>query len=241
MLNMRFEELVRTIVGPDVFAAICRDRSRAWEMALRYFEEYVKRNFDPDDMSADFFVPFNINDGEARGVEEGFMLLTATQIWSIFEPVVNSVIRLIESQIHRVEARGKSVNGILLVGGFGQSNCLFKKLQAKFRYLVLPPPYPGSQNAAQQSFEVMQPNNAWTAVVRGGVLRGLEGTELVLSRVSRRHYGVMCNKPFDPAKHPRSCRYWSRYEESFRARNRMTWYITKGQTCNSEQPILFGT
>lgn len=147
---MRFEEHVRATIGAATFDRIRQRKPRAWQMALKCFEEYVKRNFDPGNTTAEFSVPFMVNDGEAPGVEEGFLTLSSAQVWSIFEPVVNSIIRLIEGQIHRIESRGKPVNGILLVGGFGQSNCLFRKLQARFGYLNPPPPSPGHKPTLRQ-------------------------------------------------------------------------------------------
>ena len=186
---MRFEEHMRMVIGTNTFDEIRKRKPRARQTALKVFEEHIKRTFDPDDATAEYSVPFNVNDGEAPGIIEGYVDMSCAQVWAIFEPVINSIVRLIESQIHRVEARGKSVNGIILVGGFGQSNSLFKKLQAKFGYLSEPPPHwttPTATTPDGEGFQVMQPNNAWTAVVRGGVL-GLEGTGVVLSRVSRRH------------------------------------------------------
>ena len=42
---------------------------------------------------------------------------------------------------------------------------------------------------------------AWTAVVRGAVIRGLEGG-VVMSRRSRMHYGTSYATIFDQQKHP---------------------------------------
>lgn len=237
---MRFEDHVRSTIGAKTFDTICKRKPRAWQTALTCFEEYVKRNFDPD-TNEPFFVTFPVNDGEAPGIEDGCLLLSSAQVWAIFEPVINSIIRLIESQVHRLEAQRKTISGIILVGGFGQSNCLFKKLQARFAYLNPPPPYPGSLTgvpADANTFQILQPHHAWTAVVRGGVLRGLEGTEFVQRRIARKHYGVSAREAFDKSKHPESCREWDPQEEKFKATGRMTWFIKKGQSCDSEEAIL---
>lgn len=47
----------------------------------------------------------------------------------------------------------------------------------------------------------------WTAVVRGAVLRGLEGS-FVQNRKSRYHYGTSYATVFDDAKHAAQDRYW---------------------------------
>ena len=238
ILNIRFEEHVRRKIGAATFDDIRRRKPRTWGTALTFFEDYLKKNFDPDDTNAKFFVPFTVNDGEAPGVYDGYLEISHAEVSAIFDTVINSTVRLIESQMHRLEASGKSIRGIVLVGGLGQSACLFKKLEDKFAYLNPPPPYPGMQ-AGEETFQVMQPNHAWTAVVRGGVLRGLEGDEIVVSRVSRRHYGVRVREPFNAREHTKSCKVWDRFDEIWRADNRMTWYIKKGQVCESEEPVLF--
>lgn len=242
-LNMRFEAHIRSIIGAATFDGIRSQKPRSWQTALKYFEEYVKRNFDPTDIENEFNVPFPLNDGEAPGVDQGFLTLSSADVWAIFMPVIEEIVQLVQGQVDKLQARGKSVNGIVLVGGFGQSNCLFKCLQSRFKDLAPPPPYAEDQSDRGQGdklFEVMQPVNAWTAVVRGAVLRGLEGNELVLSRRSRSHYGIITKTPFNSSIHPISCMKWDRYEENWKAEDRMTWSITKGQTCSSTAPILHG-
>ena len=121
------------------------------------------------------------------------------------------------------------------MGGFGQSECLLKCLKGRFATESTT-----SQCLGMQSkLEVLQPPNAWTAVVRGAVLRGLEGAELVLNRKARRHYGVRCSRHFDARIHPASCKYWDVYDECYMANDRMSWYIEKGQTVPSNERILF--
>lgn len=72
----------------------------------------------------------------------------------------------------------------------------------------------------------MQPVYAWTAVVRGAVLRGLEGS-MVVSRRSRWHYGTSYATVFDEEKHPISDRYWSPLWERWMVSDRMQWHIAK--------------
>lgn len=76
------------------------------------------------------------------------------------------------------------------------------------------------------SIEVMQPVYAWTAVVRGAVLRGLEGN-MVLSRKARMHYGTSYATVYDEEKHSVSERYWSPLWERWMVSDRMQWHIAK--------------
>lgn len=67
---------------------------------------------------------------------------------------------------------------------------------------------------------------AWTAVVRGAVLRGLEGN-MVISRKARMHYGTSYATVYDEDKHSVSERYWSPLWERWMVSDRMQWHIAK--------------
>lgn len=166
MLNAKFETLVRQKMGADAYSKLCRSKSRTWLTALKYFEDYVKRNFDPT-APTDFNIPFpGVPDDEHAGIDQGFFTLTFEDLKTMFRPIINDICDLVEGQIDKVQKKGKKVAGVVLVGGFGQSGCLYKALKLKGQ-------------RADPPFEVMQPLNAWTAVVRGAVLRGVEGVEMV--------------------------------------------------------------
>ena len=76
------------------------------------------------------------------------------------------------------------MNSILLVGGFGDSEYLYKRVVAW---------------ASPYNIQVIQPSDASTAVVRGAVLKGLEpkvGPERTnIVRRARRAYGVSGSTP----------------------------------------------
>jgi molecular chaperone DnaK (HSP70) len=170
MLNAKFEDLIRTKVGAAAFAKLCHEKSRTWLTALKYFEDYVKRNFDPTTRT-DYNIPFpGVADDEEAGIEQGFLTLTSQELAEMFRPILNEIIQLVEGQISNIRSKGKSVSGVVLVGGFGQSTCLFKTLKYLGQH---------SSRPRDTQFEVLKPANAWTAVVRGAVLRGAEGVDLV--------------------------------------------------------------
>lgn len=158
--------------------------------------------------------------------------MSAEQIKDIFEPVVKEVCDLVQGQVEGLRAKGGIVSGIVLVGGFGQSDYLYRRLKSHFSSAA-PPPYserPTHANASVSqdggSIEVMQPVYAWTAVVRGAVLRGLEGN-MVISRKSRMHYGTSFATVYDEEKHSVSERYWSPLWERWMVSDRMQWHIAK--------------
>lgn len=147
--------------------------------------------------------------------------------------MVKEVCDLVQGQVNTVRSRGGVVSGIVLVGGFGQSDYLYRRMKAHFTSAA-PPPYTerpthasGAGPAAENgSIEVMQPVYAWTAVVRGAVLRGLEGS-MVISRKARMHYGTSYATVYDEEKHSVSERYWSPLWERWMVSDRMQWHIAK--------------
>lgn len=113
----------------------------------------------------------------------------------------------------------------MLVGGFGQSNYLYSCLKQHFNTPTSPPPYserPRSGIASASGIEVMQPLYAWTAVVRGAVIRGLEGS-MVVTRKARYHYGTSYATVWEEDKHPIADRYWSPLWERWMVSDRMQW------------------
>lgn len=158
--------------------------------------------------------------------------MSAVQVKEIFEPVVKQVTDLVQGQVTGLRAKGGIVSGIVLVGGFGQSDYLYRKLKTHFTSAA-PPPYSerpthsiAKTTEENGSIEVMQPVYAWTAVVRGAVLRGLEGN-MVISRKSRMHYGTSYATVYDEDKHSVSERYWSPLWERWMVSDRMQWHIAK--------------
>lgn len=170
-------------------------------------------------------------DDEEAGVDSGFLVMTAVQVKDIFEPVIKEVCDLVQGQVEGLRSRGEIVSGIVLVGGFGQSDYLYRRLKSHFSSAAPPPysEYPTQKpliSSTGNSIEVMQPVYAWTAVVRGAVLRGLEGN-MVISRKARMHYGTSYATVYDEIKHSVSERYWSPLWERWMVSDRMQWHIKK--------------
>ncbi|KAK4228021.1 hypothetical protein QBC38DRAFT_171575 [Podospora fimiseda] len=243
-LNYRFEEHVKTRLGQTRFDEMKTKKAKTWQMGLRYFEEFVKRNFNEDEHQ-EVNVPFpGLADDEEAGLDSGFLVMTGEQIKDIFDPVVKEVCELVQGQVDSLRAKGGIVSGIILVGGFGQSDYLYRKLKSHFTTAAAPPPYtvrpshPTFDLSERPSIEVMQPVYAWTAVVRGAVLRGLEGN-MVISRKARMHYGTSYATIYDEEKHSVMERYWSPLWERWMVSDRMQWHIAKGEAISPIQPIAF--
>lgn len=266
-LNYRFEEHVKNRLGKSRFDEMKTKKNKTWQMGLKYFEEFVKRSFNEDEhqeinvpwvlFSSHLLRPLGngvalltttppnrsfpgLPDDEEVGLDSGFLVMTAAQVKDIFEPVVKEVCDLVQGQVDGLRSKGGVVSGIILVGGFGQSDYLYRRLKSHFTSAA-PPPYSERPTHALGesgpgefgSIEVMQPLYAWTAVVRGAVLRGLEGN-MVISRKSRMHYGTSYATVFDEEKHSVSERYWSPLWERWMVSDRMQWHIAKVRFATSQ-------
>ncbi|KAF3765851.1 hypothetical protein M406DRAFT_346044 [Cryphonectria parasitica EP155] len=244
-VNYRFEEHIKNRLGKSRFDEMKVKKNKTWQMGLKYFEEFVKRNFNEDEHQ-EINVPFpGLPDDEEAGLDSGFLVMTAAQVKDIFEPVVKEVCDLVQGQVEGLRSKGGIVSGIILVGGFGQSDYLYRRLKSHFTSAA-PPPYSERPTHALSvgcvgeggNIEVMQPVYAWTAVVRGAVLRGLEGN-MVISRKARMHYGTSYATVFDEEKHSVSERYWSPLWERWMVSDRMQWHIAKGDALSPLTPIAF--
>ena len=92
-------------------------------------------------MSIDTVAP-SIPDNPDQGIENGCLVVTSEELRDIFEPVIRKVLILLTQQIDTVRAiRNSQTVPILLVGGFGSSNYLKRRIEEEFEnYEVLQPP-----------------------------------------------------------------------------------------------------
>ncbi|KAG2026582.1 hypothetical protein GB937_001363 [Aspergillus fischeri] len=189
--------------------------------------DFVKPNFagaliEDDDGYSEvaYSVPLNgVSDKREIGLEGGFLTMSKENVGGIFLPVVDDIENLVQEQMLQVSMAGMQTKAILLVGGFGSSEYLFRRLQS-----------------AVINVTVMQPPNAWSAVVRGAVFRGLGGNQ-VGQRIARCHYGVTFEEEYNPRVHNARDKYWDAMTEMSYVADRMKWYIEKGKPISEDEPI----
>ncbi|KAJ5766687.1 actin-like ATPase domain-containing protein [Penicillium nucicola] len=211
LLDERFERLLMKRVGLENYQSL---PMKAKEAALSFWRDMVKPTFgeesDCDFLDVDHFIPLpGAADQSDKNIDGGFVQFEGVEIEEIFEPIVSRVEELVRGQLEKVACARLNAKAIVLVGGFGSSRYLFQRLKG-----------------SNPSIIVLQPPNAWAAVVSGAVLRGLEGNR-VETRVSRRWYGVSADTPFDKSRHAKRDKHWSDIEERWFAQDNMTWYIHK--------------
>lgn len=106
----------------------------------------------------------------------------------VFDPIIKDIVCLIKEQINMA---GGDVSAIVLVGGFGQSRYLRSQVK----------------EAVGSRSQVLQPESAWTAVVKGAAIYGLGYHKPALSqvgvtsRVARRSYGTCLLTKYDMMRH----------------------------------------
>lgn len=228
-INRRFEAWVKNRIGLNQYNGQ-RPRSRAHMM--KHFEEYLKRIFADDPSQNNFHCPVpGIQDDEFAGVEDGFLAISRTEMREIFDPVVNEVLKLVQQQISSVEARGRKVSAVLLVGGFGAS----EYLKVRLKNVVCDP----------KMIALMNPVNAWTAVASGACQRGLEGISIVKNQLARRSYGVLCVMKHSggagagAGKGNRKNVFVDPITGELKIDNRVSWFIKKGDILSEDKAVTY--
>lgn len=94
--------------------------------ALERWEAEVKRNFTGDDNKRNIIPARKLSDDRALGVTNGNLEISNLRMRKIFDPVISQIVELVNGQIKAV---GKSVNAVLLAGGFGRNEYLRRSIQ----------------------------------------------------------------------------------------------------------------
>ncbi|KAF9437624.1 Heat shock 70 kDa protein 12A [Entomortierella beljakovae] len=151
------------------------------------FAYQLKPQFDGED---DQYLPIprdsyfdEIDNPRAIGIDGGFMCLDAVELKDkVFEPVVKQVLKLIDQQL----TSAKKCSAIFMVGGFGSSSYLLRRVKEEF----------GSRVGL-----ITSPYKPEMAVVCGAVYAGMN-SGIVTSRVTRRCYGIALWLPFESGVDP---------------------------------------
>ncbi|KAK4183350.1 hypothetical protein QBC35DRAFT_467376 [Podospora australis] len=221
-LNQRFVEAVKNLVDEDQFADL--RKTKGFLLAEKSFDREVKRSFrgDPDE---EYFINFpmgSLDDDPDAGLEANCWRITGKDLKAIFAPLITDILRLIDHQVKSVKIKRPSsgVTGIFLVGGFGNSHYLKSCVERQ---------HPGIQ--------VLQPTDAWAAIVKGAALSKLPRQAAVVATSAPKHYGVSSWSLYDPETDKgfptQICRNGSKRVE------KMTWFINIGDDIMRDQKIKF--
>ncbi|KAI9475768.1 MAG: hypothetical protein EXX96DRAFT_620246 [Benjaminiella poitrasii] len=186
----------------------------AMESMMETFIDTIKPEFDGDEdqyLALPAALGIEGADDPDAGIEDGTLHIPCHELRQrVFEPVINQVIDLIEEQVQRSSVK---LDAIFLVGGFGQSTYLYRRVLAEFQNRV--------------GFIGVPPRGE-LAVVRGAVYFGLN-PHMVTERVSRRTYGLETRMVFDPRNDPPEQCIKGDDNRLF-CKQRFSVYVQKGQT-----------
>ena len=179
--------------------------------------EGAKAAFRDDSSQPMFYVNVpTVGTLEQCRVYGGNFEITQLEMRNLFDVVVDQVLNLISTQVSKASGGPYSVNSILLVGGFGESEYLYRRID---------------RWASQSDIQVIQPRNAATSIVRGALLKGLEPRigrlKTEVKRRARRSYGVAGQQPFITGKHLERDAIIDEHTGQKMARNQVSWFIRK--------------
>ncbi|KAI9245657.1 hypothetical protein BDA99DRAFT_549197 [Phascolomyces articulosus] len=197
-LDSHFRKLLETKLGKDVMSKVS---PRDMYTMMEYFIDTIKPQFTGAD---EFYLelprsikvedlPLTLRDHDEDGyLDDGMLYLSGQELEKeVFDPVAKKVIALIERQYKQIP--DGRLEFLFLVGGFGSSKYLYQRVHEVFQDTKVNQIVCPSERAA-------------LAVVRGAAYYGIH-PEVVVSRVSRRTYGISISGIFDEKNDPQSKRY----------------------------------
>ena len=108
--------------------------------------------------------------------DEGLIRFDFSTIKSMFDPVVERIIKMIQLQIDNSRKKSSVISVMFLVGGFSQSKYLQKRIKEEFHDRI---------------DNISVPTSPIAAISRGAALYGLNGPKYVIgSRVLKFTYGI---------------------------------------------------
>lgn len=127
---------------------------------------------------------------------------------------MQSIITLIEQQVDASAQAGKSIDKIILVGGFGGSRYLLDTLKIWCE--------------RHGSIQVFCPDHPQAAIAMGAAIRGLGGGgSRPKTRKCRRYYGFQLDRAFDELRDDKRHMYSNEYDNKRYVRGTMAWKVSK--------------
>ncbi|KAI9253529.1 hypothetical protein BDA99DRAFT_563105 [Phascolomyces articulosus] len=216
-LDDLFHELLKTKLGTNVMSKI---NAREMYTMMEYFIDTIKPQFTGTD---DFYLelprsvkleelPSSLRDHDEDGyLDDGVLYLSGKELErEVFDPVVNKVLSLIDAQYKQIPY-GR-LNFLFLVGGFGSSKYLYQRVHEVYK-------------DTKVNQIVCPAERAALAVVRGAAYYGVH-PEIVVSRISRRTYGIRSYQAFDEKVDPPSKRV-ERPDGGVRCDDRFNTFVKK--------------
>ncbi|KAL3475680.1 hypothetical protein BJX99DRAFT_229106 [Aspergillus californicus] len=131
----------------------------------------------------------DVNDPEHYDSFDGAVILSEKDMQTIFDPVVDQIIKLVAGQVHAArKSSGPDVTYLLPIGGLSDSPYLRRRLR---------------EWCLKHRIRMGGPKHSWGAVVKGAVVRGVERATVVRKKC-RRHYGRTARQRYNCRLHGES-------------------------------------
>ncbi|KAF1844279.1 actin-like ATPase domain-containing protein [Cucurbitaria berberidis CBS 394.84] len=219
-LNRNFSNILRAKIRKMKLPDGSKTAGKVYAKCIMDFENRIKADFRNNGQKWAVDVGIEAEFPEA-GIEEGYMTFTNEEILQCFEPVVNRILELVRNQIIAIQAQNRSLQNVLVVGGFGASEYLFQQIK-----LHVPP---------QFQSKVVRPMDSVAAIVKGAVTAGIT-ERIVTHRVARRHYLMATLQPFKEGHHPEQYRVPS-LDGKDRCKYTRQIFVQKGQRVKIGEPV----
>ncbi|RMZ92108.1 hypothetical protein DV736_g674, partial [Chaetothyriales sp. CBS 134916] len=219
-LNRNFSNILRAKIRKMKLPDGSKTAGRVYAKCIMDFENRIKADFRNNSQKWAVDVGIEAEFPEA-GIEEGYMTFTNEEILQCFEPVVNRILELVRNQIIAIQAQNRSLQNVLVVGGFGASEYLFQQIK-----LHVPP---------QFQSKVVRPMDSVAAIVKGAVTAGIT-EKVITSRVARRHYLMATLQPFKEGHHPEQYRVPS-LDGKDRCKYTRQIFVQKGERVKIGEPV----
>ncbi|CRG89013.1 hypothetical protein PISL3812_06048 [Talaromyces islandicus] len=154
-LNRNFAKIVRTKIKKTKLPRL----GRVFVKSTRDFEDRIRFEFCNNGQEWQVDVGLELDFPEAD-IEDGCITFTNEEIMQCFAPVIDRISELIRNQISVIQAQGRQLQRVLVVGGFGTSEYLFHEIKQH-----IPP---------QFQSQVTRPMNPPSATINGAVMAGIE-------------------------------------------------------------------
>ncbi|KAH0545470.1 hypothetical protein FGG08_000471 [Glutinoglossum americanum] len=188
-VDQEFISWLKEKLGDQYFNKIPADQREIGSKLMKEFNtaKMAFRN-ENDDYYVSLPRAVGIDDDLGRGIQDGEIIITSSDMREIFDPSINRALELIDGQIAEVMNRNNVVKNVILVGGFGRSDYMYQRVQ---------------EYCQERGLGALRPMFPWSAVVRGAVIYGMnpDNKGMVKKRMCRMHYGTPISELFDPTKH----------------------------------------
>ncbi|KAL8708386.1 MAG: hypothetical protein Q9225_007610 [Loekoesia sp. 1 TL-2023] len=248
-----FAKHIETLVGAPQYRSI-KESNR--KRMMKDFEFGIKRCFSGSNDPVFSVDLRGVEDDPKNGIVDDTITLNPATLATCFDQVAQRIQKLVADQIADVEERNLSVKAVLLVGGFGESPYLYKRLKACYKtsgieIMGVRGAFVFTHPMKKITQGTVTDKTRWSSVCRGATLWGLEhpnsdasvaGSHFshepsihnqaptITSRLSRYSYGMVHNKPYDPSKHLSHEMYRDAKTGRDMARDQMTWLLERVST-----------